>query len=72
MIELGGKGGNLNQDIKDLVKGGLSAKIQKALDICRVVGNNAVHPGKIDLNDNPKIALNLFEMINVVSLELRF
>ncbi|MFG0456502.1 hypothetical protein [Shewanella mangrovisoli] len=44
----------------------MPVEVQQALDYCRVVGNNAVHPGEIDLNDNPEIANSLFEMINFI------
>jgi hypothetical protein len=37
------------------------------LDILRVVGNNAVHPGQIDLNDNKHIALKLFQILNLIA-----
>ncbi len=65
-VHLGGKGQNLNEDIGDLVKKGLPEKIQKALDAVRVIGNNAVHPGTIDLNDDAGTALKLFGFINVI------
>ena len=31
-----------------------------------VVGNNAVHPGTIDLNDDKSVATNLFGLVNVI------
>jgi hypothetical protein len=65
--QLGEKGKDLNQDIGNLVKNGLSERIQKALDIVRVVGNNAVHPGTIDLKDNREIAIELFKLINIIA-----
>lgn len=40
--------------------------VQQALDYCRVVGNNSVHPGEINLNDTPEIAYSLFEMVNFI------
>lgn len=43
--QIGGSGENINKDIKDLVADNLSPQVQKALDLLRVVGNNAVHPG---------------------------
>ena len=66
MIHLGEKGKNLNEDIANLVKKGLPQKIQKALDVVRVIGNNAVHPGEIDLRDDKETALALFELINMI------
>ena len=64
---LGEKGENLNTDIANLVKKSLPQKVQKALDIVRVIGNNAVHPGQIDLKDNADIAQNLFSLVNLIA-----
>jgi hypothetical protein len=50
-----------------LVKIGLSPKIQKNLDIVRVIGNKSEHPGQIDLNDDPATETKLFELINIIA-----
>ncbi len=65
-ITLGEKGNNLNTDIGNLVRKGLPSTIQQALDSVRVTGNNAVHPGVIDITDNPEIANALFGFVNVI------
>lgn len=69
-IHLGESGKNINNDIGNLVKKGLDARIQKALDIVRVTGNNAVHPGTMDLNDTPELAHKLFDLVNLVVNEM--
>lgn len=65
--ELGKEGKNINEDIKSLVQDGLSPMIQKSLDIIRVTGNEAVHPGVIDFTDEENdIALSLFNIMNLI------
>lgn len=68
--QVGKSGKNINNDIKELVAEGLSPKIQQALDILRVVGNNAVHPGQINLDDNSEIATKLFSILNFIADEV--
>jgi hypothetical protein len=63
---LGEKGKNINDDIANLVKRGLPLQLQQALDSVRVIGNHAVHPGQIDLNDKPETAFALFSFVNII------
>ena len=66
MKQLGQKGKNINDDIGELVKKGLEVRVQQALDVVRVIGNNAVHPGTIDLKDDKQTALALLELVNMI------
>ncbi len=66
-LETDGK--DLNAKIGNLVKSGLNPKIQQSLDIVRVIGNEAVHPGQIDLKDDPETALKLFRLVNIIADE---
>ena len=64
---LGEKDRTIDQNIKSLVEEGLSVRIQRALDIVRVIGNEAVHPGTIDLRDDIQTATQLFGLVNLIA-----
>lgn len=67
---LGEPGENLNDDIAALVSKGLDERIQKALDIVRVIDNNAVHPGELDVRDRKEEVEALFRLINEIVEQL--
>jgi len=64
--ELGESGKNIDRDIASLVRKGLNPLVQQALDVVRVIGNESVHPGEIDLNDNKEVAVKLFGLVNLI------
>lgn len=64
---LGEEGKNIDKDIASLVSKGLNPLVQKSLDIVRVIGNEAVHPGVIDLRDDRNTANNLFDLVNSIA-----
>ena len=61
---------DLNACIGALVKSGLSTEIQQALDYVRIVGNNAVHPGQMDISDDPETVATLFALVNLIADEM--
>ena len=63
---LGEKGKSIDADIASLVQKGLSPVVQQSLDIVRVIGNESVHPGEINLNDDRETAVSLFELVNSI------
>ena len=69
-VQLGEKGIDLNTDIGNLVKKGLPQKVQQSLDTLRVIGNQAVHPGQIELKDDVETASALFRLVNFIAEKL--
>lgn len=66
-VHLGERGKKIDDDIGSLVKKGLNPIVQQSLDIVRVIGNESVHPGVIDLNDDRATALSLFDLVNAIT-----
>lgn len=60
------EGRDLNTKIGKLVSMGMPVQIQQMLDSVRVIGNNAVHPGQIDIKDNKGLASSLLIFINLI------
>ena len=67
---LGGEGKNIDKDISFLVSQGLSPLVQKSLDVVRVSGNESVHPGELNLNDNREMAERLFDLVNIIAEQM--
>ena len=65
--ELGETDRDINKNIGALVKRGLSVEVQQALDVVRVVGNKAVHPGQIAIDvDDVETANVLMSLLNMI------
>ena len=63
---LGEPGKHIDTDIASLVRKGLDVRVQQALDAIRVIGNEAVHPGSIDLRADRESAEMLFQLMNLI------
>ena len=65
---LGASGKPLNAQIADLAEKSLIGEQERnALHVVRVIGNEAVHPGKMDLKDDRDTAEKLFMIVNVIA-----
>jgi hypothetical protein len=67
IIQVGEDSENLNKAIGSMVAKGLSPTIQQALDTVRVIGNESVHPGDLDMRDKIETATSLFTLINLIA-----
>lgn len=69
-IHLGENNGAIDKDIAALVSKGLNPVIQKSLDAVRVIGNESVHPGKMNIADDKETAIQLFSLVNFVAEQM--
>lgn len=69
-VHLGERGRKIDDDIASLVKKGLNPVVQQSLDLVRVIGNDAVHPGVIDIRDDRDSAERLFDLVNIVAEQM--
>ena len=44
--------------------------MQQSLDAVRVIGNEAVHPGTLDLKDDRDTATRLFDLMNIIAEQM--
>jgi hypothetical protein len=61
-----GENGKTDSMIANLVKKGLPTQVQQSLDIVRVIGNEEVHAGQIDLKDDKATVFKLFKLVNFI------
>jgi Domain of unknown function (DUF4145) len=66
-VHLGQPGKNINDDVGAIVKEGLFPLIQQDMDTVRITGNEAVHPGEINIDDERDLALELFHFVNLIA-----
>lgn len=65
--DLGATKKGIDAAIGELVaSGAIKTPIQRALDTVRVIGNESVHPGEMNLKDDRETALALFRIINLI------
>lgn len=58
---------NLSKKLDRLIqKGTLPEPVIQAMDSIRLIGNDAIHPGKIQWDEPQEIALLLFELMNMI------
>lgn len=59
------KEGKIHNQIGELVDLGFPKRALEAFDTIRIFGNESVHPGTVNLTDEPEVALSLFKILNM-------
>jgi len=66
-IHLGAKKDTTEKMIRGLVDKGLPREVEDALHVVRVIGNQSIHPGKLDRSDDYETAASLFRWVNFIA-----
>ena len=64
-----GEGKMLHELVAQMVARGMPATVQRAFDRLRVIGNDDVHPGRLDIGDDIDTARRLFGLVEVVVVQ---
>ncbi|MBL4807585.1 MAG: DUF4145 domain-containing protein [Rhodobacteraceae bacterium] len=64
--ELTQKDQKIDTAINDLIDRGLDDELSKLMHSLRIIGNEAVHPGTIDIDDEPEMAEAMFSLLNEI------
>lgn len=70
LTEAGISGNSIDKQIQNLIKSGEDPSNVLYMDICRILGNESVHPGTINLNEDTDTAAVLFMFINMATSRL--
>jgi hypothetical protein len=57
---------SIYQNIKTMSEKGLPPRVEESLQIVRIIGNESVHPGSINLQEKPETVTLLFQLINII------
>jgi hypothetical protein len=66
LIPLEERGRHLDNEIAALIGKGLKVEIQEAMGALRVLANNGVHSGNIDLKENRATATRIFALLKMI------
>lgn len=57
---------SINDKIGALVQQGLDPTVQQAMDVLRVLGNEAAHAAEVRLDEDPEVIESLFKLPNII------
>lgn len=66
VADVGATSSDLNTAVGELVRMGLPPRVQQAMDAVRFIGNEAAHPGQIQLDDEPQTVMAMFDLVGFV------